>query len=516
MMRRRTTAALPITLVSLSLLTAALLPGALAQSVPGQMTILQSEPPRSMDPADQTATFTGNVLAPMYEGLTQFDRNLEVQPLLATKWSVNADGTRWTFTLRSGVKFQDGTPMNAAAVVASFTRHLDTKRGLAASGRYRAVINTVTAVNPTTVLFTLKKAYPAFPRLMTGTAAVIVSPAADKKGTLGRLPVGTGPYSFVEWKSGEYVLEKANPAYWGKKPSIQTLKWTWSSEPSVMNLAIQSGQVDMVNPLPPIFTQVLKNNSKVTLLQGKGASVFWLSLNTKLKPLTDVRVRQALNYATDQKALVSSLLRGYGQPANSPLAPADFGYDAAAPGYPYDVAKAKQLLSDAGYPNGITISVASQEPDSNIVQALQGMWAKAGVTLKIMQMESGVWSEAAFGTPEQKAKAGINSSFASWSAGTLDADGQLSPLYATSSASPAGANLGFYSNTKVDALLAQGSSETDSAKRKVIYAQAQRLISQDAAHVLLYYPTDIAAVNSSIKGVWIFPGGGIRLDDATK
>lgn len=507
---RRSTAAVTA-LLSLSLLT-----GARAQGDPNQLTIMQSEPPRSMDPADQTATFTSNVLDPMYEGLTRFDRKLEVQPSLATKWSVNPAGTEWTFTLRPNVKFQDGTPMNADAVVASFTRHLDPKRGLAASGRYRSVIDKVTALNPTTVLFTLKKPYPAFPRLMTGTAAAIVSPAEDKKGDLGRHPVGTGPYSFVEWKSGEYVLEKANPAYWGKKPGIQTLKWTWTSEPSLMNLAIQSGQVDMVNPLPPIFTQVLKNNPDVTLLQGKGASVFWLSLNTKLKPLTDIRVRQALNYATDQKALISSLLRGYGQPANSPLAPADFGYDPTAPGYPYDVAKAKKLLADAGYPNGVTISVASQEPDSNIVQALQGMWAKAGITLKIMQMESGVWSQAAFGTPAEKAKAGINSSFASWSAGTLDADGQLSPLYATASASPAGANLGFYSNPKVDALLAQGSSETDSAKRKAIYAQAQRLISQDAAHVLLYYPNDIAAVRSDVKGVWIFPGGGIRLEDATK
>ncbi len=497
-------------LLSLSLLTVAH-----AQGKEGQLSIMQSEPPRSMDPADQTATFTGNVLAPVYEGLTRFNKALEIEPLLATKWSVNKAGTEWTFTLRSGVQFQDGTPFNAAAVVTSFGRQLDEKRGLAASGRFRTVIDKVTAINPTTVRFTLKKPYPAFPSLMSGNAAFIVSPAADKKGTLGRQPVGTGPYSFVEWKSGEYVLEKANPKYWGKQPGIPSLKWTWTSEPSVMNLAIQSGQADLVNPLPPIFTQVLKNNPKVTLLQGKGASVFWLSLNVKLKPLNDVRVRQALNYATDQKALVATLLRGYGEPANSPLAPADFGYDPAAPGYPYDVAKAKKLLSDAGYPNGVTVSVASQEPDSSIVQALQGMWAKAGITLKIMQMESGVWSEAAFGTPEQKAKAGINSSFASWSAGTLDADGQLSPLYATSSASPAGANLGFYSNPKLDALLTQGSAETDTAKRKTIYAQAQRIISQDAAHVLLYYPSDIAAVRSTVKGVWIFPGGGIRLEDAT-
>lgn len=499
----------------LPLLSLALLGGSLAQGN-RTLTIMQTEPPRSMDPADQTATFTANVLDTMYEGLTQFDRKLEIQPLLATRWTVNKDGTQWTFTLRPGVKFHDGTPMNAAAVVYSFQRHLDTKRGLAASGRFRSVIGKVTAVNPTTVRFTLKKPYPAFARLLSGTSAAIVSPAADKKGNLGRVPVGTGPYKFTEWKSAEYVLEQRNPAYWGKKPSLDGLKWTWTSEPSVLNLAIQSGQADVVNPLPPLFAQTLKNNSQVKILEGKGAAVFWVALNTRLKPLDDVRVRQALNYATDQKALVAALLRGYGQPANSPLAPANFGYDPSAPGYPYDVAKAKKLLSAAGHPNGITISVASQEADSAIVQALQGMWAKAGIKLNIQQMESGVWTQAAFGTPAEKAKAGVNSVFASWSAGTLDADGQLTPLYATASASPTSANLGFYSSPKVDALLAQAAAETDSAKRKANYFQAQRLISQDAAHVLLYYPTDIAAVRANVKGVWIFPGGGLRLEDVTK
>lgn len=499
----------------LPLLALGLLSGALAQG--GKvLTIMQTEPPRSMDPADQTATYTSNVLDTMYEGLTQFDQNLEIKPLLATRWTASKDGRTWTFTLRQGVKFQDGTPLNAAAVVYSFQRHLNEKRGLAASGRFRKVIASVAAPNANTVVFKLKNAYPAFPRLMSSTSAAIVSPTADKKGTLGRVPVGTGPYKFTEWKSAEYVSEVRNPDYWGKKPALDGLKWTWTSEPSVLNLAIQSGQADVVNPLPPLFTQVLKNNPQVTILQGKGASVFWLALNTKLKPLDDVRVRQALNYATDQKALVATLLRGYGQVANSPLAPADFGYDPTVPAYPYNVDKARSLLKAAGYPDGLTISVASQEPDASIVQALQGMWAKAGIKLDINQMESGVWSQAAFGTPEQKAKAGINSTFASWSAGTLDADGQLTPLYATASASPASANLGFYSSPKVDALLAQGSAETDAAKRKVIYAQAQRLIMQDAAHVLLYYPTDIAAVRSTVKGVWIFPGGGVRLDNATK
>ncbi len=479
-----------------------------ARSDRNQVTVMQTEPPRSMDPADHTATYTSSVLDPMYEGLTHFNQQLQIIPALGTEWQASADGLTWTVKLRPNVTFHDGTKFDSDAVTASFRRMLDRRRGLAGASLVRAIVAAVHASDTQTVQFTLNAPYAAFPSLLAVTE--IVSPAADKAGILGRHAVGTGPYKFVEWNTGEYVLEARNDRYWGTKPSVKQIKWTWTNEPALLNMAVQSREADLVSPLPPIFAQALGRNRKIDLLEGRSSAVFWVALNTKSKPLNDVRVRQALNYGTDRTSLVQSLLRGYGTPANSPLAPADFGYSADIKGYGYDLAKARTLLAQAGYPNGFALSIAVQEAEVNIAQALQGMWAKAGIDLTIRQMETGVFSQAAFGDPEQKAHAGIQSVFASWSSANLDADYQLGPLYRTKSWSPAGANLGFYSNPKLDGLLDRASAELDIIKRRDLYREAQQIINDDAPHVTLYYSKDLAAERKGINGIWIFPGGRLQ------
>jgi glutathione transport system substrate-binding protein len=495
--------------LSLGAAGAAVLAPRSARAADGQLVIMQSEPPRSMDPADHTASYTAAVLAPMYEGLSRYNEKLELQPGLATAWSANPAQTEWTFRIRPGVTFHDGSKLDAAAVVASFQRHLDTKRGLASSGRFRAVIAGVAAPDPATVTFTLKAPYPAFARLVAINNAAIVSPTADQGGQLGHQPVGTGPFRFVEWRSSDYVQQARNPDYWGDKPALEKLRWTWSSEAAVMNMALQTGDADVVNPLPPIFAGRLKANPDEVLLEGNSAAVFWVALNTKLKPTDDVRVRQALNYATDRDALVKTLLYGYATPANSPLAPVTFGYDPTCPGYPHDVAKARDLLAQAGYKDGISIALAVQEPQAHLAEALQGMWADAGIKLDVRRMESGVWTQAAFAKPEQKAQQGTHAVLASWSSGTFDADLQLRPLYATASAPPGGANLGFYSNPDLDALIQQAGASADPAERRTLYARAQRIIQTDAPDVLLYYPKDLVGVASSVKGLWVIPGGQV-------
>jgi glutathione transport system substrate-binding protein len=481
-----------------------------------ELTIMQSEPPRSMDPADQTATFTSAVLSPMYEGLTQYDPSRTVIPCLATGWTADPAGTSWTFQLRPGVTFHDGSKCDADAVAASFHRHLDPKRGLASSGRFRSVIGDVAAKGSDAVVFTLKSPYPALLRLLATNNAAIVSPTADATGTLGRKAVGTGPFRFVEWASGQYVREEAYPDYWGSKPALSALKWTWTTEPGVMNMAVRTGDADVVNPLPPAFASPLKSQSRVTVQDHDGSAVFWVSLNTQLKPLDDVRVRQAINYATDRTGLVRSLLFGYATPANSPLAPVDLFYDASLPGYPYDPDKAKALLREAGHPDGIAINVAVQQPQSNIAEALQGMWANAGIKLDVLRMESGVWTQAAFGTPAQKAQQGLFSVMASWSTGFIDPDLQLRPLYATRNWSPAGPNLGFYSNPDLDKLLDQAAATMDADQRRPMYVQAQKMIDDDAPHVLLYIPKDLAAMRADVQGVWMLPGGQVMAASARR
>jgi glutathione transport system substrate-binding protein len=480
----------------------------------GQVTIMQLEAPLTMDPSDHTASFTADVLDPMYESLLRFDQNLDVAPSLATKWSVDASGTQWTLVLRHGVCFHDGTPLDALAVVASFGRLLDPDRGLAAAGRVRAIVKRVTAIRPDTVLFTLASSYAAFPRVLAVTP--IVSPLAEKEGKLSREAVGTGPYKFVEWKTGEYVLEERNEQYWGPRPALKQLKWIWTSEPVLVNMSVLADAADIVNPLPPIFAEALSRNRKVKLIEGVESRVFWVALNTRSKPLDDIRVRQALNFATDREALVRTQLRGFGTPANSPLAPADFGYDPQTRGYPYDLARAKRLLAQAGYGDGFTLRIAVQEPDAQLVEALQGMWANAHVNLQIERMEYGVFSQAIFGSPAQKAQQRVDCVFASWASDNTDPDYQLNPLYRSDQWAPKGANLGFYANPHLDELLENAATELDTEKRKALYREAQQIISDDAPHVLLYYARDVAAqhAGSVPTPVRLLPGGRVEFEDS--
>ena len=196
---------------SSSLLAICVIAGALFSPIAAMastLNVMQTEAPRSMDPGDQTATYTAALLDPMYEGLLARSSDLTLKPALATKWKSDDAGLVWTFKLREGVTFHDGTPFNADAVVKNFARHLDTKRGLAASGRLRTFIDSVTAVDPMTVQFKLKHPYPAFLALLTTGACLMVSPTADAAGTIGSKAVGTGPYKLAEYKSGEYVLEE--------------------------------------------------------------------------------------------------------------------------------------------------------------------------------------------------------------------------------------------------------------------------------------------------------------------
>lgn len=479
---------------------------------PSRVTIMQFEAPVTMDPGDHTSSLTYDVLAPIYEALTKFGEGLAVEPSLATAWNVDATGTKWTFTLRRNVRFQDGSPFDAEAVAHSFARLVDPARGLAGGSRFRAILASVTAADTYTVVFTLRRPYAPFLRVTAVTP--IVSEAADAKGILSSRAVGTGPYKFVEWRTGEHVLEERNNDYWGARPAAQQLLWTWTSEPVLMNMSVLTGEADIVNPLPPIFAEALQKSPRVQLIEGVGTSVFWVALNMQTKPLSDLRVRQALNYATDRDALVRTQLRGFGAPANSPLAPADFGYAAATRGYGYDPARAKRLLAEAGYGEGLTLKMAAQEEDGALAEALQGMWANVGVRLEIESMEHGVYSQTIFGSPRQKQAAGIDCVLAAWASDNADPDFQLSPLYATDAWSPASANLGFYSNPRLDALLANAAAELDPEKRKALYATAQQTIVDDAPHVLLYYPQAVAArhVGSATGAARLLPGGRIDFD----
>ena len=478
------------------------------------LTVMLTEGPRSMDPANHTATLTGTVLAPMYEGLVRTAEGGS-EPLLATRWQTSADGSSWTFTLRPGVRFHDGTIMDAEAVAGTFRRLIDPRSALAAAGKFTPVIASVEVVDSGTVRFHLRKPYADFLTLLGSNQASVVSARGAQSGVLARAADGTGPFRFVSWQPGVAVTEQRNPLYWGARPRLGTLRWLSSSEPSVLYMALRSGDADVAAPLSPVFAARTARNPALRLLHQPGRAFFWIALNTRLAPFDDPRVRQALSYATDRRALVTALLGGFGQGAVAPVA-ATTPYATADPRrLGYDLAQARRLLTEAGQARGLHIAVATQDDDEALVEALQAMWAKAGVTLDIRRLEGGVYAYEAFATPEAKARDGLGGVLSSWSSGVVP-ELQLRPLFARASRAPVGANLGFFDDADVDRLLDMAETTSIPAERARLYGAVQRLIIDQAPAVLLYTRDDLVGLRKDVSGVTVAADGVINVAGASK
>lgn len=475
-----------------------------------ELTVMQSEAPLTMDPANHSADYTSAVLYPVYETLTMFNEEMEVVPSLAEKWEVSEDGKEWIYELKKGIDFHDGSELNAEVVKANFERVLNPDNGLSTRSRFADVIAKVEVLDDYKIRFVLNKSYPAFHHLTSLSSGSIISPKALEKGNefLARNAVGTGPYKFVEWVSGERVVLEKSEDYRKQSDRIEKLVFKWSPEKSVRVMALQAGEADVIFPVPTAYANVIENASNLELYEKTSDRAFWLALNTLHEPLNNEKVRQALNYATNRKAMIKSVLFNHGTVANSPMGPLSFGYDSETPAYEYDLEKARELLKEAGYEDGFALPIAVQEAEANIAEALQGMWSDIGVEVEVNRMEYGLWADEVFSAPENNKGYSV---IASWAASLLDADGFLTPLFHTDSFAPAGANLGFYSNKKVDSLLDEASKTVDSEKRLELYSEAQRIIQGEGAHVTLYYSNSLAGMNKKIENIWLMGSGMLVL-----
>ncbi len=481
----------------------------------GRLAIMQTEGPRSMDPANHTATLTAAILGPMYEGLVRLTPQGTIQPALATRWTADPDGRAWTFALRPGVRFHDGEAMEASAVVESFRRLIAPGSALAAAGKFTPIIGEAEAVDAYTVRLRLKTPYADLLTLLASNQASIVSPRAAGAGTLGRVAAGTGPFAFVAWRPEDSVTSRRNGAYWGAPARVETLRWTWSSEPSVLYMALRSGEADIAAPLSPIFARRAAADPALRLIHQHGTAFFWVALNMRLAPLDDWRVRQALNEAVDREALVAGLLGGFGQAATAPLADATPYVNPDPARLRFDPVSARRRLAEAGHARDLRIAVAVQEDDELLAQALQAMWRDVGVELQIRRLEGGVYAQAAFASPRIKAEEELGGVLASWSSGVVP-DLQLRPLFASASAAPAGANLGFYEDPALDRLLDAAEAAAQPGERRALYATAQARILAAAPAVPLYTRDDLMGARQGVTGADILPGGELLVTEAAK
>jgi peptide/nickel transport system substrate-binding protein len=464
--------------------------GASAQAA-STLVIAQAADAYSMDPAKHSAFPTANVLFQIYDGLVIQDEKGEMAPGLAESWS-NPDELTWRFKLRQGVKFQNGEAFNAAAVKFSFDRALDPNFKAPYFSRI-SHIKSVTVVDDYTVDFKTEKPFPTMLLSLYEASfpALIVPPvyAAQNNGAdISAKPIGTGPYRFVEWKKDEQIVLEANPDYWGGKPAIDKVVFRPIKETRTRIAELKSGGAGIAVDIPPEDMASLEGGDTKVATVSSDTLYFLAFDTTRDTPLKDKRVRQAINYAVNVEAIQEALLNGMGTRIALTLPANGFAYNPEWKPYPYDPAKAKALLAEAGYPDGFSIPFMTRKgrylKDSEIVEATAGFLAKVGIKADVQYVEPGVWGQIS----EKKGREGIT--FPGWSG--RDPNLVWAPLLRT------GQYQSYYSNPDLDALLAAGSATINPDERKAIYEKAAAIIKDDAPHLPMIQPPLIYGLDAKL------------------
>jgi peptide/nickel transport system substrate-binding protein len=444
----------------------------------------------------------------IYEGLVKQDENMEIKPSLATEWK-KVDDLTWEFKLRKGVKFTDGADFTADAVKKTIER-VQAKETASPRANLFAMIKEIKVVDDYTLQ--LITAYPYAPLLanLAHYSAGIISPKAIESGAnIGQNPVGTGPFKLKEWKPGQELVLEKNADYWGKKPNINTVTFKVVPEDSTRIAMVETGEANIADPVSVTQVERLQNSDKMKLVRTEALGNDYIGFNLQKKPFDNPKVRQAISYAIDTKAILKGVYNNVGKVANAPMGPSVWGFNDKLKGYSYDPEKAKQLLAEAGYPNGFktTIWTNDNKERVNVAEVVQSQLKGIGIEVETKVVEWGAYLDAT-------AKGQQDMYVLGWSNMTGDADYNQYFLFHSEAAGNPG-NRSFYKNPEVDKLINEGRQETNADKRKAIYAEAQKIELEDAPMVFLRNSEFLTAVGNNIKGFWMHPSGLYMFDDVT-
>jgi len=476
-------------------------------SPPAVLTISMGTQPSTLDPQKATGMPNLGIIRLITETLVDADYQTgELIPLLVERWESTPDATTWTLYLRQGVKFHDGTAFNATAVKFTLERLLDPKTGGAAASAYSMIKSIDVKDTYTAVIKT--DPYAPFMRLLWYAPSSIVSPSQVKRlgDTFSQQLAGTGPYKLVEYVRGDHIKLTANDQYWGGKPKIDTVIVKPIPESGARLMALESGTVDFVYAVPPPDIPRLEKNPDIQLIYGIPTRAMHVTLNTKWGPLKDVKVRQALNYAVDKNAINERIFKGRAQVMDAPINDRSFGYAKVGP-YAYDPVKAKQLLKDAGYPDGFEVTLrygmGRWLMGDEVVEAVASYLSQVGIKVKVEPLE---WAAIQAKNALTVDKSDMQLQFTGLGGVTLDADRSLNEL--TKAAwPPSGLEPTFYENPQYDQLYFKARTTIDPEARKALYKDAMQIAWNDAPRIFLYFEPQVYAARKTVHGV------GVRHDE---
>ncbi len=478
-----------------------------------------------LDPSASFALATGMAVGRnIFDRLVEHDEGLNILPGLSTQWSASRDGRTWTFKLRQGVRFHDGTPFNADAVVFNVTRAIDPQLRLFAGTFAWGGVKGARKVDDFTVEISGDQPLPALLNNIADSGlGVIQSPAAIQRARDPRdfVPVGTGPFKFVSWvPDGDLVLE-ANREYWGSPPSVDRL--VIRAMPTVttrVNL-LEAGEVDLITQVPIHEIARLKGLRGVEVDARAATSWTYIAMNTTKPQFSDVRVRRALNYLVDKQTIIAKVLFGVGRVADSPIGSAYRAHKSVKV-YQYDPGFAKQLLEEAGWrpgPDGVRVRdgqrlaatlwvpVGRFPGGAEMAQVVASAFRGVGVDVRVQELEFAAYLGE---LRRSQAESRIELVMAGW--GTADPDSGMRPVLHSQSLPPRGNNLAFYRNAQVDDLLDRGAAAVDPAARLQIYGRVQEIVMDDAPWLFLTERREAVAWRAHVRGVRFIPSSAGLID----
>jgi peptide/nickel transport system substrate-binding protein len=436
----------------------------------------------------------------------------KIEPGLATEWKTSEDGLSWTFTLRDGVKFSDGKDLTADDVKAS----LDAARGSKKSSwssNYKA-IKDIEVVDPKTVKINLTEAFAPLPSVIALFASGIVpadlvqaSEAENFDPATAWKTRGTGAYMVDGWSKGEPIVMKANPYYWNGKPDVSEVQIEYVPDDNTRILKLQGGETDVIDFVPLSQLKAVDDQENISAKPFTIAQMTFLMLNNSKKPLDDLKVRQALNYATDKDAINKAVYFGFAKVANAPIPPGMYQATDLA-GYPFDLEKAKKLMAESSAPNGFDLEMQVRSGNteySNVATIVKDQWAKLGVNVNIVNLETSV--------VRTNYRAGDYQSMPSGWTNDMNDPSQIVNYEMRGGEGTQFAYWTRYNNPELNDMITKADLEQDPTKRAEMYHEIQKIFSEASPVIWLGYTPATAGWQDYVEGFNIETLGYYRFEN---
>jgi len=475
------------------LVAAVLIPSVCLAQPKGELVVLQGAEINAADPAKHNSIQETNYGLAVFDTLYLNDEKMIPQPRLAVSHKL-INETTWEFPIRKGVKFHNGAPLTAKDVKFSFDRALDPQTKTFFMP-FISTIKEVKIIDDFTIQLITSGPDPLLLKRLSFSLFIFPADLFKEKGAEAffQHPVGSGPFKFVSWTRNDRMILDANEEYWDGAPKVKRVIFRPVPEVATRIAELQTGNADIITSIPPFLVPPLKNSPNTVVQSIPGGRIMFLYINCYADgPLKDKRVRQALNYAIDRKAIIDNILKGSGVQMAVNLTPLHFGYDPDLKPYPYDPEKAKKLLAEAGYASGLKLVFNTPSGryilDKEIAQAISGMFNAVGIQTDIKVHEWGTYTQILTGRKLQ------DIGFIGWALVLGDADSTFFPYFTPESV------FSYYSTPELKEKIVKARSILDQQKRMEIYKEIQKDIYEESPLVYLHQQIDHYGVAKRVQG----------------